>query len=358
MSEYQTAGIDLTAPALESRRRASYHPADMRTETLLLVGAAAVMSGCVLGGGVDETRGATRALYNGAVLVKLTNATPDRLCGFYMTYDRETEYGDNWLPESGVPSGSSVDFKVKPGKYKARWDTCRDGPKKPYYAATLWRDTAVDVQQQTQLYAFVADTVSPTKRAQVLGHGYRVVHFAGQAIDPTQQREPSPLDRLVGSQTAARASEELRPIGGFIGFVVLSVEIVAQLRAETPPPAPAPAPAAKPAPAPPPAPAPAAKPAPAPPPAPPPAAAPAPAPRPVAPPAAAPAPAPKPVAPPAAAPAPAPAPKPVAPPAAAPAPAPAPKPATPPAAAPPPAPRPAPPPAPSAPAAPPAGTPK
>jgi hypothetical protein len=221
----------------------------MRIETrFLLVGAAAVMSGCVLGGGADETRGTTRALYTGAVTVKLTNATPDRLCGFFMTYDREVEYGDNWLPEDGVPSGKSVDFRVKPGKYKARWDTCREGAKKPYYAATLWRESAVDVQQQTQLYAFVADSVSPTKRAQVLGHGYRIVHFAGQAIDPTQQRAPSPLDRLGGSQTAMRTSEELRPIGGFIGFVVLSIEIVAQLRAEAAAPPVAPAPPAAPAP--------------------------------------------------------------------------------------------------------------
>lgn len=200
--------------------------AHMRVATrLMLLGAAVVLAGCVLGVGPPETRGTTRTMYAGAVPVMLTNATPDRMCGFYMTDDAEFEYGDNWLAEGGLPSGSSITFRVRPGKYKVRWDTCKDGEARPYFAATLWRESAVTVSQQIQLYAYVADSVAPTRRAQVMGRDYQVVRFPGQAIDPGTRPRPGPRE----PQVAVRAADEPPQIGGYIGRVPLSAEIVAQL---------------------------------------------------------------------------------------------------------------------------------
>ncbi len=190
--------------------------------------AAAVMSGCVLSAQSAEPRGVTRARHAGTVPVMFTNATPDRMCGLYMTDDREDDYGDNWLPEAGVPSGGSVQFRLKPGKYKARWDTCKQGTDKPYFAATLWREAAVTVQRETQLYAYVADAVAPTKRAAAMGRDHHVVRFPGQAIDPIPQAQPQ-----RPQQVALRAASNEPPqIAGFIGRVVLSAEIVAQMAAE------------------------------------------------------------------------------------------------------------------------------
>lgn len=189
----------------------------------LLLGAAVGISGCVVGAESSETRGVTRAQYTGPVTVKFTNASPDRMCGFYMVDDAEDSYGDNWLPEAGVPSGGSIDFRIKPGKYKARWDTCRSGAK-PFYAATLWRETAVQVQHETQLYAFIADNVPPTKRAPTMGRDYAVVRFPGQMIDPST-RPGEPREQ----QVALRASDEVPQIAGFIGLVMLNAEQVARL---------------------------------------------------------------------------------------------------------------------------------
>ncbi|HWO22774.1 MAG TPA: hypothetical protein VNO30_28640 [Kofleriaceae bacterium] len=241
----------------------------------MLVGAAGLISGCVAGAASSETHGSTRARYAGAVSVMFTNATPGRMCGLYMTEDVEEDYGDNWLSSDGLPSGSSVTFRMKPGKYKARWDTCREG-RKPFYAATLWRDTAVTVQRDTQLYAFVADAVAPTTRAQIMGKTHQVVQFPGQIIDPDPQSQPSQEAAAAAAaeraQAEAAAATELHwrgfhgvtPAAGFSGLTLLSPQSVAQLRATAPAPAaPAPAPKAAPAPAPA-APAPAAKPAPAP----------------------------------------------------------------------------------------------
>jgi len=196
----------------------------------MVVSAAAVMAGCV--SSASEVRGTTRAQYAGTVPLMFTNATPDRMCGLYMTDDREDAYGDNWLPEAGVPSGGSVQFRVKPGKYKARWDTCREAPAKRYFAATLWREAAVHVaQRETQLYAYVADSVAPTRRAPAMGRAYNVVRFPGQAIDPAQQPHREPQTQQVALR--ASASDEPPQIAGFIGRVVLSAEIVAELAAES-----------------------------------------------------------------------------------------------------------------------------
>ncbi len=198
--------------------------------SLISVGVAVVMAGCVSSSGATEPRGATKARYTGAVLVVLTNATPDRMCGFYMTEDLEEEYGDNWLPEAGVPSGGSVQFRVRPGKYKARWDTCKQGKARPYFAATLWREAAVTVQRETQLYAYIADSVAPTKRAAVMGRDYNVVRFPGQAIDPDPK--PQPRQQPQTQQVALRAASEPPQIAGFIGRVMLSAEMVAERDAE------------------------------------------------------------------------------------------------------------------------------
>jgi hypothetical protein len=195
--------------------------------SLISVGAAAVVAGCVSSSGATEPRGATKARYTGAVLVVFTNATPDRMCGFYMIEDREEEYGDNWLPDAGVPSGGSVQFRVRPGKYKARWDTCKQGKDRPYFAATLWREAAVTVKRETQLYAYITDSVAPTKRAAVMGRDYNIVRFPGQAIDPDPKPQPP-----QSQQVALRAASEPPQIAGFIGRVMLSAEQVAERDAE------------------------------------------------------------------------------------------------------------------------------
>ena len=196
----------------------------MRIEPRLLLLAAAVgMSGCVVGAASSDTRGVTRAHYAGPTTVRFTNASPDRMCGFYMTDDAEDSYGDNWLPEAGVPSGGSIDFAVKPGKYKARWDTCRNGSSRPYYAATLWREAAIKVTRETQLYAYVSDNVPPTKRAATMGRDFNVVRFPGQAIDPNPQGS-----QPRSQQVALRASDEPPQVVGFIGLVLLNAEMVAR----------------------------------------------------------------------------------------------------------------------------------
>ena len=197
-----------------------------RSTRLVLVGVAVGASGCL--SVAPEPHGTTRAKYAGEVLVMFTNASPERMCGLFMTEDTEDDYGDNWLPVAGVPSGSSIELRVKPGKYKARWDTCKTGKDQPYYAATLWRETAVIVDRQTQLYAYVADAVAPTKRAAAMGRDYRVVRFTGQAID----RNPKPYvpPRTDGEQVALQPSDEPPPIAGFIGLVVLDAEQVAERR--------------------------------------------------------------------------------------------------------------------------------
>jgi hypothetical protein len=194
-----------------------------------MLGGAAVVSGCVSSSFSSEATGTTRARYAGAVPVMFTNATPDRMCGLYMTDDREDDYGDNWLPEAGVPSGGSVQFRIRPGKYKARWDTCRETPTRPYFAATLWREAAVNVgRRETQLYAYVADSVAPTQRARAMGRDHNVVRFPGQPIDPTPQQRP----RTQQVALRASASNEPPQIAGFIGRVMLGAEIVAELAAE------------------------------------------------------------------------------------------------------------------------------
>ena len=158
----------------------------MRSPSFLWLG---LVVGCA--GSASGPRGGTYAEHAGSVPIVVTNATPQRMCDLHMSFEDNRSMGDNWLPEGGLASGKSVEFKVRPGKYQATWNTCKDGDKS-YYAGTLIGDTGVDVNQQTQLFVYVADTVAPTKRAAVLTGGYKIVHFTGQPIGPIDRSAPAP----------------------------------------------------------------------------------------------------------------------------------------------------------------------
>ncbi|MBA3499585.1 MAG: hypothetical protein M4D80_06895 [Myxococcota bacterium] len=159
----------------------------MRSTNFVLTVGLVLTGACAAGAG--STRGVTHREHIGSVQVIFTNATPDKMCELHMTFDEQRDMGDNWLPEGGLASGKSAEFKVKPGKYQATWSTCKDGDK-PYYAGTLIGDTSINVGQQTQLFTYVADTVAPTKRAPVLGRDYQVVRFAGQPVGPIAKSDP------------------------------------------------------------------------------------------------------------------------------------------------------------------------
>jgi hypothetical protein len=182
------------------------------TNFVLTVGL--VLTGACAGAG--SSRGVTHREHIGSVQVIFTNATPDRMCELHMTFDEQRDMGDNWLPEGGLASGKSVEFKVKPGKYQATWNTCKDGDK-PYYAGTLIGDTSINVGQQTQLFTYVADTVAPTKRAPVLGRDYQVVKFSGQPVGPIAKSGPAPqrdafaaVEKELGRGVAPAKTEPMK----------------------------------------------------------------------------------------------------------------------------------------------------
>jgi hypothetical protein len=131
-----------------------------------------------------ESHGTTAKEYRGGVPVTFINATPEKLCGLYISYDNDPEYGDNWLPVDGLPVGQSVDFKIKEGTYKARWNNCHDARDMPTvsYAATLVGETAIFLDQPVQLYAFVSDGTPPTKHA-VPKRNLKMVKFIGQTTE-------------------------------------------------------------------------------------------------------------------------------------------------------------------------------
>ena len=141
-----------------------------------------LLVGCVAG----ESHGTTAKQYTGTVDVVFINATPDKVCGLYMSYDNETDYGDNWLPAAGLPSGQSVEFRVKPGTYKAKWSSCKDATDLKQaklvatYAATLVHQNAIQIDRPTQLFAFIATSTAPTKYAPVKPRT-RLVRFEGHA---------------------------------------------------------------------------------------------------------------------------------------------------------------------------------
>ena len=144
-----------------------------------------------------ESRGKTRKEHSGNTVLVFTNATSQPMCGLYIAFDHTDKFGDNWLPREGLASGKSIELQVKPGKYKATWNTCKQG-KQPYFAGTLTAETSFNVNEATQLFAFVADHVAPTKRA-LPRDFHKLVKFAGQEILP------------FGVQPAATIAESPKP---------------------------------------------------------------------------------------------------------------------------------------------------
>ena len=171
----------------------------MRTNKLMFgLAIAGAAAGCQSSTGGSGARGTTMREYAGAISVVFSNATPDTMCNLQMSFEDADKFGDNWLPAGGIPSGKSIEFKVEPGKYKATWNTCRSGDR-PFYAATLTGELAVDITEDAQLLAYVADTVAPTKRATLVDY-HAMVKFQGQAIDPNP-------DRVTPVEPASAATE-------------------------------------------------------------------------------------------------------------------------------------------------------
>ena len=181
-----------------------FYDGPMRSSTSL-VSMAMVLGGLIGCGSMmpTESRGVMRKQLAGTSSVVFTNASPDKMCGLYMSNDRNGKFGDNWLPREGLASGKSIEVKVKPGKYQATWNTCKTIGK-PYFAATLTQETAFAVGEPTQLFAFVADTVAPTKRAAVRDF-HKMIKFQGQAIGPYNAQQQHVV--LVASPAAPAEPE-------------------------------------------------------------------------------------------------------------------------------------------------------
>ena len=185
----------------------------MRSTNILSYGLV-LAAGCAANAG--GSRGATYAQHAGSIQVVFTNATAHSMCELRMSLEDDKDMGDNWLP-SKVASGQSVEFRVKPGRYQATWATCRDGDD-PYFAGTLIGETAIDVDQQTQLFTYAADTVVPTKRAAVLTRDYKIVRFSGQEIGPIAKTAPVKVDAFAAAEASlgtsrvpAKAAEQPKP---------------------------------------------------------------------------------------------------------------------------------------------------
>ncbi len=155
----------------------------MRT---LLPSILVLLAGCISN---TESHGTTAKEYAGTVPVVFINATPEKLCGLYISYDSEQDYGDNWLPHEGLPVGESLELQVKDGTYKAKWNTCKDVRDVGHvnYSATLVGGTAIPIMEPVQLYAFVSDGTPPTKRA-IPRPRMKVVKFIGQTTELTATR--------------------------------------------------------------------------------------------------------------------------------------------------------------------------
>lgn len=169
----------------------------MRTIHLV---ALASLAGCAATMRAPAPHGATRFEYRGGIELVFTNATPDAMCGLYLSDNADLDYGDNWL-DSRVPSGASIGLRVKPGTYKARWETCATKGSLPTYSATLWRETGFDIERDTQLFAYVAEATPPTTRAPLAVDRVRVM-FQGQAVTPADAQDP---------QIAHRGSPVVKP---------------------------------------------------------------------------------------------------------------------------------------------------
>ena len=184
----------------------------MRTNMLML-GLLIAGAGCQAEAG-RGSRGATMREYAGANSVVFSNATPDTMCNLQMSFEDADKFGDNWLPAGGLASGKAIEFKVEPGKYKATWNTCKNGDA-PYYAGTLTGELAVDLGEDAQLFAYVADTVAPTKRAGLVDF-HAMVKFQGQAIDPNPNRvkpiEPVPTEMVAAEEPVkTKAKTKAKP---------------------------------------------------------------------------------------------------------------------------------------------------
>jgi hypothetical protein len=167
-----------------------------------------------------DSRGITAKEYAGTTAIVFTNASPDPMCGLFMTQDGNGKYGDNWLPGQ-LPTGKSVEFKIKPGKYKATWNTCKQG-EKPYYAGTLTHDTSFELKEATQLFAFVADTVAPTQRAAPKDF-HKLVKFPGQEVggNPQLASRPAPAVPTEPAEEQPKTSPKAAPkadMGAFIDY--------------------------------------------------------------------------------------------------------------------------------------------
>lgn len=179
----------------------------MRSTNILFLGLV-LAGGCAAGAG--GSRGATYAQHAGTIQVVFTNATPHEMCELRMSYEDQKDMGDNWLPADGVASGKSVEFRVKPGRYQATWATCRDGDD-PFYAGTMIGETAIDIDQQTQLFTYTADKVAPTKRAAVLTRDYKIVKFSGQEIGPIAKTAPVKVDAFAAAEASLSSSAPPKP---------------------------------------------------------------------------------------------------------------------------------------------------
>ncbi|MGE0548768.1 MAG: hypothetical protein AB7O24_11975 [Kofleriaceae bacterium] len=181
-------------------------------------------------------RGATYREHGGPVQVVFTNATAEAMCGFYMSFKDADQYGDNWLPEAGLSSGKSIEFRVKPGTYKARWESCSATGGIPHFAATLSHDSAFAIDQETQLFAYVADKVAPTKRAPILDRTYKKVTFQGQAIEPIESSSRSSTAHRVSTSAPEPAVEQISespspaPSASFDSFVDPSAKRAAKAK--------------------------------------------------------------------------------------------------------------------------------
>src|SRR4051812_41582373 len=104
----------------------------------------ALASGCA-GSLGHESRGVTRSQLAGPTSLVFTNATSATMCSLRIQQEGSKQYGDNWLPAGGLPSGKSIDLKVKPGTYMATWNTCKHSHQ-PYFAATLTGENAFSIK--------------------------------------------------------------------------------------------------------------------------------------------------------------------------------------------------------------------
>lgn len=152
-----------------------------------------------------------RARVAGSTVVVVTNATPIKLCELQLAPADDPGFGDNWLGARGLASGQSLEVKLKPGTYKATWTSCKQGDA-PYYAGVLIDAKAFEITGTSQLFAYVADKVAPTRRAPVRPH-HALIRFQGQQLGGT-----APVDDDAADD-ASVATAEPEPAADLTGFI-------------------------------------------------------------------------------------------------------------------------------------------